>query len=152
MKVTVTKRNFLKREKIQTCAKTTHNNLGLEVRCLQQKCKLSQLQTDCVVKLLKKRGCGPINLNSTDKKMQAEAGIMKVELHGCTHVDEENGDHCQHVYGPEDERRECPKCGHPRYAENGTTPNEKIYWFPLQPRLEALFRLPSYRKLLQVLL
>ena len=78
-----------------------------------------------------------------------EAGVECVVLHGCVGKDED-GQLCDHVYGPRDSRRTCPKCGHHRYQEDGSTPNEKVYHFPIHPRLKALMQLESFRKLLQV--
>ena len=125
--------------------------LGVSVRHLQQKCKFSQLQTDCVTKMMRKKGSGKSDLRGADRKLQLQAGVKRVVLHGYSKV-HDNGDYCQHVYGPQDHRDSCPKCGHPRYkAMNSKQPNEKVYWFPLIPRLEALLKLENYRRLLQVI-
>ena len=125
-------------------------NRGISVRRLQQKCKLTQLQTECVAQALEENGSGTSNLRGAAKKMKLEAGVSKYfVLHGCVKV-HDNGEHCKHVYGPQDKNNRCPQCGHARYKENSKQPNEKVYWFPLEPRLRALLKLPSYRRLLQV--
>ena len=129
-------------------AQQTSLELGVSVRLLQQKCKLSHLQTETVSKLLKTTGSGEADLPAADRKMKLDAGMTKVVLHGCVHVDVD-GQHCQHVYAPRDKRKTCPRCGHARYT--ATKPNEMVYWFPLQPRLEALLKLPAYRRMLQVM-
>ncbi len=119
------------------------------MRRLQQKCKLSQLQIDCIVKMMVKFGLGSVDFQSADRKMQLESGVEMIVLHGCVHKDED-GQVCQHVFGPQDERSRCPKCNHSRYKENGRTPNEVVYYFPLEKRLKALMELPTYARLLQV--
>jgi hypothetical protein len=123
--------------------------LGFTVRRLQEKCKLSQLQTNCVVQEFKRNGLGKSNLRQADKERLAEAGLSYVVLHGCTKV-HDNGEHCQHIYVPEDKRETCPKCGLPRFDPTTKQPNEKVYWFPLRPRFEAWLKIPSFRQLLQV--
>ena len=122
---------------------------GVSVRHLQQKCKLSQLQTDCIIKMMQKFGLGNVDLRSADRKMHSESGVEMIVLHGCVHVDEDDNV-CQHVFGPQDKRTRCPKCNHPRYKANGREPNEVVYWFPLKSRLKALMELPTYARLLQV--
>lgn len=98
---------------------------------------------------MKRDGSAKRDLRQADRKMQDEAGVRLVVLHGCTRV-HDNGDHCQHIYVPQDNRSACPKCGQLRYDASTNQPNEKVYWFPLQPRLQALLQLDSYRRLLQV--
>lgn len=98
---------------------------------------------------MRQNGSEKPNLKQADRNLQAEAGVKCIVLHGCNKV-LGNGDHCQHVYVSQDKRDTCPKCGHRRYKINSNQPNEKVYWFPLQPRLKALLKLPNYRRLLQV--
>ena len=123
--------------------------LGVSVRRLQQKCKLSQLQTNCIAQEFKRNGSGKINVRQADREKKTEAGVSCVVLHGCSRV-HDNGEHCQHVYTSQDKRATCPLCDLPRYDPKTKQPKEKAYWFPLRPRFEALLRLPSYRQLIQV--
>ena len=120
-------------------------DLGIEVRCLQHKCKLSTLQAEAVSDLIQTK-CGgkKPNLRKADRVMTNESGVQKIPLHGCV------GQGCQHVYGPRYKRVRCPDCNHPRYKGNGKTPNEVTYYFPIRERLKALLQLPNFRKLLQV--
>ena len=85
--------------------------LGVSVRQLQEKCKFSQLQTEQVANVLRQNGSGKTDLRGADRKLYPEAGVQRVELHGCSNVDD-NGDHCPHIYVPTDKRDTCPKCGH----------------------------------------
>lgn len=121
-------------------------SLGVKVRCLQQKCKLSTLQAECVANLLAEE-CGgkKANLRKADRVMNDESRVTKVILHGCV------GQACVgHVYGPQDKRDRCPECNHPRYKANSTAANEIVYHFPIRERLQALLHLPNFVKLLQV--
>lgn len=61
----------------------------------------------------------PAGFTECDKKLKEAAGVEVVELHGC-------GKCNAHVYGPEDKRAHCPRCGEPRYAANGK-PTEVRY-------------------------
>ena len=129
-------------------------NLGVAVRRLQQKCKLSNMQATHVATVLEENGCGRSDLRGADKEMQNASGVKLVKLNGCVHVVDDgskDGIFCQHVYGPQDERRLCPERDTSRYEANGTTPNEVVYYFPLRERLEALLKLPCFRQLLQVI-
>ena len=124
--------------------------MGKELLHLQSRCRLSNSQTECVKKTMESPlfGCGKIKHRSAVKKIISEAGVTCIELHGC--AAKHDGKACQHVYRPGDSREFCPECGDGRYFPNGK-PKEKVYHFPLIPRLEALLKLPSFRKLLQVL-
>ena len=117
---------------------------------LQQKCRLSNLQTECVQKTMEANGSGPLNLREGKNQMIDAAGVKCIKLHGCIGKDGD-GNLCEHVFGPVEKRVACPKCGQSRYQENGTTANEEVFWFPLKERLEALLKLPSFRRLLEVL-
>lgn len=123
---------------------------GASVRRLQQKCKFSNSQTKCVADEIKKQARRECDLRSADRKLKSLSGVQKVILHGCIAIDE-NGENCGHVFGPQDQRRTCPRCGQSRFNVGSTTKaNELIYWFPLKPRIEALLQLDNYRSLLQV--
>jgi len=120
---------------------------GEELIHLQQKCKLTNLQTMHVKEAMEKAGVEKINLTDARKKVIADAGVQCIILHGC--VGSNDGTLCSHVFKPEDKRSNCPKCGHSRYGSDGTTPNEQVYWFPIGPRLEQLLKLDSFQQLLQ---
>lgn len=125
-------------------------DLGVSVRRLQQKCKLTQIAAKEVATVIKKQALLKCDLRAADKKLKRISGVQLVVLHGCVHVDQ-NGANCTHVFGPQDRRNYCPKCGHFRFQVDSTTKaNEKVYWFPLKPRIEALLQLGNYRSLLQV--
>ena len=123
-------------------------NLGIQVRCLQQKCKLSNLQAESVAKLLSDCGAKRPNLRQADGVMRDASGVQKVILHGC--IGQHNSRACQHVYSPLDTRDRCPECNHPRYKADTTTANEIVYHFPIRDRLCALLKLPNFRKVMQV--
>ena len=125
--------------------------LGVEIRRLQQQCKMSNLQAKLVAELLEKYGYIKGDLCGADREMRDESGVELIKLEGCVH-ENDDGEVCQHIYGPGDKRTCCPKCGTSRYREDGRTPNEVVYYFPLRPRLEALLKLPSFLKLLQVII
>ena len=118
-------------------------DLGVKVRCLQAKCKLSTMQAECVADLVKQETGKKSDLRKADRVMTEQSGVKKEVLHGCV------GQGCQHVYGPHDKRRACPKCNHPRYNADGVA-NEAVYYFPIRSRLEALMKCPNYVKLMQV--
>lgn len=119
--------------------------LGMEVRCLQQKIKLSNQQSEFVAAMIADHvECKP-DLKGADRELSKESGVTKVELHGCVDCN-------AHVFGPTDRRQTCPNCNHPRYQHATHTANEKVFYFPLKPRLEALIKLPNFMSLLQVIL
>ena len=134
------------------CTRThrMHSSLGLgiKVRCLQQKCKLSTMQAESVKDLLHECSLPKPNLRKADRVMNGDSGAKKVVLHGCIGK-LDNGQQCQHVYGPLDQRIRCPRCNHGRYKEDGTA-NETVNHFPIRERLKALLELPNFIKLLQV--
>ena len=50
----------------------------------------------------------PTTFNACDKELKKTAGVDVFVLHGCIK--------CQnHVYGPDDARKLCPRCGYERY-------------------------------------
>ena len=131
------------------CAdKTKAMERGEELLHLQKKCKLTNAQTIHVKEAMEKAGVGYIDLSGARKKVLVDAGVNSIVLHGC--VGSCDGILCSHVFKPEDKHTNCPKCGHSRYQDDGTTPNEKVYWFPIGSRLEKLLKLDSFQQLLQV--
>ena len=121
--------------------------MGVELLHLQTKCRLSNSQTACVKEFTERFGSAKIEHHAAVKTSMSEAGVRCIELHGCpAKVD---GKACQHVYRPGDRHKVCPECGEDRYFQNGK-PKEKVYHFPMMERLEALLKLSSFRKLLQV--
>lgn len=54
----------------------------------------------------------PAKFTKCDQDLKTAAGIDVFELNGCAKC---HG----HVYGPEDKRTECPRCGAARYDVNG---------------------------------
>ena len=124
--------------------------LGVAVRRVQQKCKLTQVAANSVARIIKKQALLKCDLRAADRKLKRKSCVQLVTLHGCVNVDD-NGTNCTHVFGAKDRRNTCPICGHFRFQEGSTTrANETVYWFPLKPRIEALLQLASYRSLLQV--
>lgn len=123
--------------------------LGIKVRCLQQKCKLSNLQARHVTTFVSEHYGDEADLSGADRELREKSGVEKVILHGCIGV-ANDGQACQHVYGPGDARNRCPTCGHSRYKANGITANEIVYHFPIKKRLQALLSLPNFKKLLMV--
>ena len=119
-------------------------DLGVKVRCLQQKCKLSTMQTTCVVELLAEHVARP-NLRLADREMKQAAGVEKMALHGCVSCN-------KYVFEPKDRNVICPKCGYSHYKQGSRVANETVFYFSLRPRLEALLRLPNFVKLLKVYL
>ena len=45
---------------------------------------------------MKQKGSGKIDLRGADRKLQPEAGVQRIELHGCSKV-HDNGDYCEHL-------------------------------------------------------
>lgn len=123
--------------------KTSSKQLGIEVRRLQQKCKLSCMQADHVASLLATHVKKP-NLREADRELKRECGVTKQELNGCISCNE-------HVFEQKDKSLHCPKCGHSRYQDDGKTANEIVYYFPVYERFKALLQLPNFLKLLQVI-
>ena len=76
----------------------------------------------------------------SDKALRKTSGAQSVKLHGCV------GCH-DHVFGPSDRSRHCPKCHHPRFNNVGN-PNEVCWYFPLRSKLRRLLKLPQFRHLL----
>lgn len=58
-----------------------------------------------------------LDLTGNDKIMQQAAGVSHLILNGCA------GPCNKYVYLPSNKRTHCPKCGYPRYGEDGQ-PNE----------------------------
>ena len=80
--------------------------------------------------------------------LQAEAGVQYIILHGCAKCD-------RYVYVPADKRDTCPHvnedgqvCGEPRYDTCGE-PKERVFYFPLTPKLNALMKCKKYRIMCQ---
>ena len=96
---------------------------------------------------MEKAGVGYIDLPGARKKVLVDAGVKCIVLHGC--VGSCDGNLCSHIFKPKDKQSHCPRCGHSRYQDDGTTPNEKVYWFPIASRLEQLLKLDSFQQLLQ---
>ena len=121
---------------------TNSIELGVKVRCLQEKCKLSTMQAGCVADLLAEHLPKP-NMRLADREMKLKAGVEKLALHGCVSCNE-------YVFEPKDRNVNCPKCGYSRYKVGSRVANETAFYFPLRPRLKALLQLPNFVKLLEV--
>ena len=81
--------------------------------------------------------------NVKDLKMQrvrARQSRFKRCLHGCVDCND-------HVFGPNDLDRSCPKCGHDRYDDK-VKANEVCWFFPLREQIKILLGIPVYRHLL----
>ena len=116
--------------------------LGVKVRCVQQRCRLSNKQAECVASLLADY-VGKPDLCAADRELDGLCGVHKVVLHGCTGCND-------YVYGPDNNLDNCVKCGASRYKPNSRHAKEMVYYFPIRPRLQALLQLPNFLRLLQV--
>jgi len=117
--------------------------LGVEVRNLQQKCKLSSLQASHVASLLEEHTQKKPNLRGADRELARQCGVQLQILNGCVGCDD-------HVFEQQDRAAHCPKCGASRYKDDGKTPQEIVYYFPLAARMKALLELPNFVKMLEV--
>ena len=142
---------------------TKADNFCADLRRLQQRCGCSDVACDDFLSTFAKYFGGvqtPKNFRDYDKKMRKEAGAQMLRLNGCVHCK-------KHVFLPTDKSKECPLCGHSRYDDQGQ-PREvrivldlnefsyilfpclqRVFYFPMKRRLEALLRVPSYSKMLQ---
>ena len=66
----------------------------------------------------------PTTFNACDKDLKKAAGVDVFTLHGCI------GCH-KHVYGPDDVRQHCPRCGYERCDANTGKPHEvcRLFFF-----------------------
>lgn len=121
------------------------------VRLLQRKTKCSNTVCEDFVQIFKQyvRSKNNTGLRRFDAKAKAVAGTNYLKLHGCPKCN-------KYVYSPKDHNVNCPfvnvkgdgsVCGYPRYNEAGK-PWEIAFFFPLHQRLQALLRIPGFRKLL----
>lgn len=117
--------------------------LGIKMRWIQEKCKLSTNQTKVIASMLANNGTKP-NLRAADRELQKESGVQFHVLHGCVSCH-------KHVFDTKDKSATCPKCGYCRYQNGSNTPHEAVCYFPLKSRLQALLQLPRFMKFLQVL-
>lgn len=120
-----------------------------KVRLLQRKTKCSNTVCKEFVRIFKQQHGNDTNtgLGSFDTKMKAVAGTNYLKLHGCPKCD-------KYVYTPNDRNGNCPfvkedgaVCGHPRYNE-ANEPWEVAFYFPMHRRLQALLRIPAFKKML----
>ena len=144
---------------------TKQDELCVDIRRLQQRSGASDATCDDILRTFSKYlGIeAPNNFRDYDKKMQEAAGATVLRLDGCVKCN-------RHVYHPDDRSKHCPKCGHRRYGDSGKPlevmslfirgglfkkPNtilcerQRVFYFPLKSKLQALMKLPSYKKLLQ---
>ena len=112
------------------------------------------------------------SLDKLDKKIQEWAGCSYLELHGCPQgkTIRPRVKACgRHVFQPTDRRRVCPLCGAPRYDNNGRpfevgiimfclhSPYsflllycmQRVFYFPITPKLRSLLNTQSYFELIQ---
>ena len=115
--------------------------LGIKIRCLQERCKLSTEQAKIVASVLA-MGTKP-NLRAADRELQKQSGVQLHVLHGCVSCH-------KHVFNAKDKSANCPKCGYSRYQNGSNTANETVCYFPLKSRLQALVQLPNFMKFLEV--
>ena len=80
-----------------------------------------------------------VKIPQVDKQLRQQ-GIM-MQLHGCVGCN-------AHVFTPDDTRRSCPDCDHPRF-DRANKPNEVCWYFPLRSQLAGMLSVPEYRQLLQ---
>ena len=114
-----------------------------DVRSVQHKTKCSTKTCMEFIQLFERymKGTLPAKFDKCDKGLKEAAGIDVIELNGCHKC---HG----HVYGPGDERTECPCCGTARFDENGKA-HERVFYFPLAPRFRKLFKIDSFRESLR---
>ena len=119
-----------------------------KVRLLQRRTKCSNTVCKEFVRMFKEFG-NPTSsaIDSFDKKAKMVAGVDYFKLHGCPSCD-------KYVYSPDDINEHCPYikkdgtvCGHPRYSE-GKEPWELAFYFPVHRRIQALLRIPAFKKML----
>ena len=67
-----------------------------------------------------------------------EAGVETLCLDGCTECN-------KFIFLPQDDRSRCPWCDAERYHPSGE-PKERVWYFPIRKRLEALMKLVPFAK------
>ena len=89
-----------------------------------------------------------IDFKKFDVKMQSRAGVGFLILHGCVKCD-------KFVFTPDDKRTHCPYvkpdgevCGGDRFDADGK-PIERVFYFPLRPKLAALLGTAKYHSMCQ---
>ena len=91
-----------------------------EIRKVQQRTKCTNTTCLDFIALFSKyfgEGKLPTTFDACDKELKKAAGVDVFTLNGCI------GCH-RHVYGPEDARDHCPRCGYERYNANTGKPHE----------------------------
>ena len=116
------------------------SQICVSLRQLQKRRGCSNLLLTDVLETMRPylRCLGPRRYTDADKRMQAEAGVVCYELHGCAECN-------TYVYPPTTTIVRCPKCNASRYksAQNKKA-NEMIYYFPVTARLKALMRTKKF--------
>lgn len=132
-----------KREPEEIYCSVDAEQFARDVRQLQHNNKCSDKTCVDFITLFNRyvNGDTPSGFKTCDKKLKQAAGFEVIELHGCSNP-ECNG----HVYGPEDKRTRCPCCGEARYDAKTGKATERVFYFPLKPRLRKLFKVAEYRK------
>ena len=136
---------------LSSCLQVKHSNIctqstGLNGDLVCVALRKVQSQTGCSTRTLKKtyaalkpfmkkKGRG---LRQVSKVMRGVSGATSIRLNGCVSCH-------AYVFTPEDKRRRCPTCDHPRFAPDGK-PNETCFYFPITTKLRRLLKLPEFRK------
>jgi len=105
-----------------------------------------QSQTGCSTRTIKKTyealepfiGKKSRGFRYIDKVLRGVSGAVSIRLDGCV------GCHA-YVFDPQNRKKQCPICDHPRFSDNGT-PNETCIYFPIKEKLRRLLKLPQFRK------
>ncbi|XP_039123357.1 uncharacterized protein LOC120259972 [Dioscorea cayenensis subsp. rotundata] len=123
----------------------SHTQLSAVARLLTIKSEfhISERCYDAVLQFMKE--ALPANNKLVDnfyntKKFVAGLGLPCEKIHCCI-----NG--CMLYWGKDSDRRSCKVCDHPRYKSGKKgignhkdySPNQKMYYFPLTPRLQRLY-------------
>ena len=124
-------------------ASTTSN--GATVDKLWHTLREIQRETSCstkTIELIYERCLRPfLNLGPVGKKVkQFRSTDQTLLLHGCVDCN-------RFVFTPDDRRRHCPRCDHPRYDEKGK-PFEVCWYFPLKVQLAGILKVSAFRELL----
>ena len=105
----------------QSEEESLHSQFFADLRCLQSRSKCTEAMcADIVSTFAKYMNVKSVDFRTrarkADKKMQAEAGVQFIEIHGCVGCN-------NFVFTPDDKSTHCPRCGDARY-DNDNKPRE----------------------------
>ena len=119
------------------------NEVLVALRTVQSRTNVATSTLNLILQVLQPFLKGLENVKGLKmRKIRARSqSRFKRLLHGCV-------DCHDHVFGPRNKDKVCPKCGHPRYNDAGK-PNEVCWYFPLREQLKTLLDDPTYRECLR---